>query len=154
MSVTELQERREALGLPPEGPDRPVDNGRSIAERAGDEPEASETSEASEPEELFVLEQGRRVTVSQLVARGIPIEYRVTMNSKSLKGGGDMGLLSYKDPDILLVVPARQGKVVHDPTYSEEGDVTKVTIRVNFKPLTAHDATSREGRALLGLEES
>lgn len=145
MSVANLEAERERLGLPPEGP-----NGRSIAERALDDLPENQ----ADPEELFVLEQGRRVTISQLVARGTTVEYRVTLNSKSLRGGGDMGLLSYNDPDILLVVPARQGKVVHDPTYTEDGDVEKVTVRVNFKPLTVHSATSLEGRALLGLEEA
>ncbi len=142
MSFADLQEERERLGLDPN------QGGLSIADRVnggeGDE---------YEQEELFVLEQGRRVTISNLIARNTPIEYRMTLNSRSFRGGGDMGLLPFSSPEILLIVPARQGKVIAEPTYDEGGEVEKVTIRCNFKPLTAHDATSAEGRALLGLEE-
>lgn len=161
MSATDLQERealekaREDLGMPSDGPDRPAPSlGRGLAERAGDAVEPAEPAEPEEPEELFVLEQGRRVTISSLVARGTSVEYKVNMNAKSIPGGSDMGLLPYSNPDILLIVPARQGDVRHSPTYDQDGMVKKVTVYVNFKPLTFHDATSPEGRALLGLEEA
>ena len=149
-TTDELSQARERLGVPAQdiNPNDPNPNGRSLADRAGDEPEPAEQ------EELFVLEQGRRVTLSQMISRGTTIEYRVTMNTKSIKGGNDMGLLPFNSPDILLVAPARQGKVTIDPTYNEDGDVLKVTVRVSFKPLTIHDATSVEGRALLGLEDA
>lgn len=147
MSISDLERERQAVGLTANGDSL----GRSLAERAGDVPAPSEPEEEFE-EELFVLEQGRRVTVSQLVQRGTPVEYAMNLNSKSIRGGGDMGLLSYSDPNIILIVPARQGKVVHDPTYDDDGMVVKVTVRVNFKPQTVHDVSSPEGRALLGLD--
>lgn len=146
MSTTDLEREREALGMGANGPD-----GRSIVDRAGD---PLPDPYADPEEELFVLEHGRRVTIGQLIPRGTTVEYRVNLNAKSIKGGGDMGLLSFGDPDILLVVPARQGKVIPNPTYDEDGNLEKVTLVVNFKPLAAHDATSREGRALLGVEEA
>lgn len=159
MSITqqdrmeELRREREARGLPADGPEG---NGRSITDRAGDEPDPYSPEALNEPEEeLFFLDQGRRVTIGKLISQGIPIEYRVTLNAKSVKGGADMGLLSFKDPNIILAVSAREGKVAIDPTYdSETGEVEKATIYVNFKPQQVHDAKSAEGRALLGLGEA
>lgn len=156
MSVSDLQEARGRLGMPPDGP-----NGRSLADRAGDDLDVPEGHEDEAPgaddeeqeddEELFVLDQGRRVSLGKLIPRGVPIEYRVRFEGKSMKGGNDMGLLAYNDPDIILVMSAREGKVVPEPTYDEDGRITKVTLVAHFKPRIIHDATSFEGRALLGL---
>ena len=141
MSITELRAEREKLGLDAGGP-----SGQSIAERAQEDPVEIDQ------EELFILDQGRRVTIGKLIAAGVPVEYRVSLNAKSVKGGRDMGLLSFKDPNIVLVVSAREGKVAIEPTYTEEGEVEKVTVIVNFRPQSVHDAQSPEGLALLGLE--
>ena len=61
-----------------------------------------------------------------------------------------MGLLPFSNADVTLVVPARQGKVSVDAKYDDSGYIERVTVRANFRPLTAHDVNSPEGQALLG----
>lgn len=125
--------------------------GRSVSERA----EAGEAEPATEQEDdgqvAFVMEHGKRVTLSSLVKKGIPVKYAFNMNGKSVQGGKAMGLISFSDPDLMLVVPARAGKVEIDPTYNDDGEVKEVTIRVNVKPRYVYDAQSDAGRQALGL---
>lgn len=150
--IDELRAARERAGLAengdprdlgPSDDDEAAQNGRSIADRAGDDPE---------PEELFAFENGETVTISKLIARGTPIEYRFNLNSKGISGGDSMGLVAFSDPNRTLVVPVRAGKVVVDPTYNDDGSIKHVRITANFKPTTAYDSRSSEARAALGLE--
>jgi hypothetical protein len=48
-----------------------------------------------------------------------------------------------------MIVPGRAGKVVIDPTYDGEGQVTKVVIRQHFKPTMVYDARTEAGRVAL-----
>lgn len=116
--------------------------GRSIEDLAEDHQE-------EEDGQLFVMEEGRKVTLGTLIKRSTPVEYEFKMGSKGVKGGPGMGLISFTDPDLVLIVPVRAGKVEVDPTYHPDGSVKKVTIRMNVKPLTAYDAATEAGVAAL-----
>jgi hypothetical protein len=142
----EVRRERERLGLNPDDPGRPL-AGREP------EPEADPEDSPASQQELFVLENGERVTIGKLISRNTPIEYRFNLNSKSISGGDSMGLVGFSDPNMTLVVPCRAGKVIVDPTYLPDGTVEKVRITANFKPITAFDSRSDNARAVLGYGE-
>lgn len=122
--------------------------GRSIEARAANG--EAETGEEDDGQ-LFVVESGRKVTLSTLYGRGTPVEIEFKLGSKGVKGGQDTGLISFMDPDLVLIVPGRAGKVEVDPTYNPDGTVKKVVLRPHVKPVSAYDSRSDAGRALLGL---
>lgn len=121
-------------------------NGRSIEDRAA---EGDNELEPDAQEELFVLEGGKKVTISNLYGRGTPVMVEWQLSGKNLKGSGETGLLSYSDPDLLLVVPARAGKVEIDPTYNDDGSVKHVTLRQSLKARTFYDAQTEAAQLLL-----
>lgn len=116
--------------------------GRSIEDLADEHGE-------EEDGQLFVMEEGRKVTLGTLIKRSTPVEYEFKLGGKAVKGGGNMGLISFTDPDITLIVPGRAGKVEVDPTYNPDGSVKKVTIRAHVKPITAYDSRTEAGIAAL-----
>jgi hypothetical protein len=118
----------------------------SISERASE----FEMDEEGDGQFLFVLEEGKKVTFDTLYERGTPVLYEFVLGSKGVKGAGDMGLIAFSDPDILLLVPARAGKIEVAPTYDGDGLVKHVTVRAHVKPLTVFDAHSAAGREALG----
>lgn len=98
-----------------------------------------------------MLEHGEHVTLGTLIKRGTSVLYEFKLGGKAVKGGGAMGLLSFDQPDMTLVVPVRAGKVEIDPTYDADGLVKHVTVRAHVKPKTVYDGRSAAGRtALLG----
>lgn len=101
--------------------------------------------------QLFVLEQDKRVTLGTLYKRGTPVEFRVVLGSKSVPGDG--GLISFSDPDLVLVVPARAGAVRTEPTYRDDGTLSKVTVYATMKPLSVHDSRSPAALEALGALE-
>lgn len=115
---------------------------KSIADRVtdGDEPDQGE---------LFVLEQGKKVTLASLYARSTPVVLEWKFTGKAVKGSGENGLISFDDPDIVLVVPARAGKVEIDPTYNDDGSIKHVTLRPNVKAKTVYDARSEGAKSLM-----
>lgn len=125
-------------------------DGRDLPDGAADDPEVSEEEDG----QLFVVEHGQRVTLSNLVKRGLPVRYEFKLSAKGVKGSGDMGLIGFGDPDITLLVPARAGKVEIDPTYDGDGTVKSVTIRAHVKPLTVYDVRSEAARMVLGGESA
>jgi hypothetical protein len=99
--------------------------------------------------QLFVIEEGAKVTLGTLIKRGTSVFYEFKLGGKAIKGAGGMGLLSFDQPDMTLVVPGRAGKVEVDPTYDGEGKIKHVTVRAHFKPSTIYDGRSSAGRAAL-----
>jgi hypothetical protein len=119
----------------------------SVAERAAE----IEIDEAGDGQFLFVIEDGKKVTLDTLFERGTPVLYEFSLGSKSVKGSGTMGLIPFYDPEMLLLVPARAGKVTVEPTYDGNGILKHVTVRAQVKPLTVFDAKSSTARDALGM---
>jgi hypothetical protein len=112
-----------------------------LGENAGEE----------EDGQLFVMENGVKIGLRDLIARNTPIFFEFKMDGKAMKGGQDMGLISFTEPDRVLVVPGRAGKIVTDPTYDGDGSIKHVTVRQHFKPSTVYDGRTEAARvALLG----
>lgn len=116
---------------------------------------SSENDAAAEPfqqeddGQTFMFEQGRKVTLGTLIARGVRVEYEIKLGGKAVKGKGEMGLIGFDSPEILLVVPGRAGKVEIDPTYDADGTIDKVTVRAHIKPQMVYDASTEAGQAAL-----
>lgn len=93
---------------------------------------------------------GKRITLGTAIPRGVPIEHRVVMTSKSIanpKGG----LLDPSDTDGLLLVPYLVES--HRPTYLRDGDgeIKKVIVYTTIKPKHVVNAQSEAGETLLGI---
>lgn len=140
-ATNELAKRRQARAETGSNGTDPA----SIADRAAE----GEAEEEDDGQVAFVLEQGKRVTLGSLYRRGCPIEYEFKLSGKAVKGGSNMGLIGFEDPDLTLVVPVRAGKVEVDPTYTPEGSVKKVTVRAHVKPTAVYDARTEAARAVL-----
>lgn len=102
--------------------------------------------------QLFAFEHGRKVTLGTLIGKKTPVEYEFKMQAKGIPGAAGMNLMAFDDPDRVLVVPGRAGKVEVDPTYDGEGNVKKVTVRANFKPSMAYDSRSEAAQVALAGE--
>lgn len=110
-------------------------NGQSLEERqAAGDPAVDEDDDG----QMFVVEEGQRVTLSTLYKRGTPVEYEFKMTGKSVKGQG--GLISLDETNVMLVVRCVPGKVEIDPTRNADGKVEKVKIRANLKPAAVYQA--------------
>ena len=127
------------------------DAGDEEARRAA-QAAADEAAVGQEPDgQLFVMEGGVKIGLSSLMERGTPVHYEFKLDSKGVKGGQGMGLISFSEPDRVLVVPGRGGKIETDPTYNGDGTLKSVTVRQHFKPSTVHDSKTEEAAAALGL---
>lgn len=121
-------------------------NGSSLADRAGEDDDP--VPNADEQFEFELVEQGKTVTLSQLIARGTPTIQEWKFEGMSVKGSG--GLVPFSRPDLLLLVDGRAGKVEVDPTYDDEGKVEKVTIRPHVKARYVMDARTEQARVRFG----
>jgi hypothetical protein len=123
--------------------------GGSVATRA--EQEALATGDEAPVDEeddgqLFVWEQGRKVTLGTLIARGTPVEHAFVFGGKRLKGKG--GLMGF-DEDALVIVRGRLDKVAVVPTRDSDEKVTKVVIETHVAAKTLVNADSDEGLGML-----
>lgn len=121
------------------------DAARSIEDLAGEEVGAGEEDDG----QLFVMESGKSVTLGTLIKRGTPILYEFKLGGRAVKGAQGMGLLSFAEPDMTLVVPVRAGKVEVDPTYNNDGSVKHVTVRAHVKPTMVYDARTEAAQVAL-----
>jgi hypothetical protein len=121
-------------------------------ERSREEAEPAGQVGEEDDGQFFVLEEGRPVGLSTLVKRGTRVEYEFKLDGHGVPGATGMSLIGYADPDRIMVVPGRAGKVVVDPTYDGDGRVKKVTIRQHFKPTMVYDARTEAGRVALSGE--
>lgn len=116
-----------------------------LAAEAGQDGSQQQGEEADG--QMFVLEQGKQVTLGTLYNRGTPVTFEVQLTGKTLKGPGN--LISFSSPDVMLVVPARAGKVEVDPTYDDEGKVARVSIRQRVKTTAFYDSRTEAARVAL-----
>lgn len=140
-NVSEIERRRQQK------------NGGSIAERAAAE-QAQLDAEDGKGEKIaeaddgqfFVWEQGRKVTLGTLIARGIPVEHAFVFGGKRLKGRG--GLMGF-DEDVLVVCRGKVGKTSLVPTRDDDEKVTKVTVETHIGARVVVPADSDEAWGML-----
>lgn len=108
----------------------------------GDEPETGETDDG----QLFVWEQGTKVTLGSLISRSVPVEHVFVFGGKRTKGRG--GLMSL-DEQPVLVVRGMSGGVKVVPTHNDDGKVTKVVIEQHVLSQLVCPADSDEGEAMV-----
>lgn len=123
--IRSLQEERVRLGMPEGGPDRPAEsNGRSLADRAGDEPESR--LEHDEPEKLFPLGTitgDPKLTFGRLVKQGRPVEVTASLTAAEVPIREGKLLDPDKAIQVLVTVLPKQAVLV----YKREADDDTVT---------------------------
>lgn len=126
---------------------------RAKAGSAAQRGEQQQVADPGDPEQgeeddgqMFVWEQGRKVTLGTLIARGTVVEHAFVFGGKRLKGSG--GLVAF-DEDVLLVSRGRVGKTSLVPTRDDEERVTKVTIETHIAAKVVVPADSDEAMSLL-----
>jgi hypothetical protein len=124
-------------------------NGGSMAARGeqaaldtGDEPETGEDDDG----QMFVWEQGRKVTLGTLIARGTPVEHHVVFGGRRNKGSG--GLRGFGEKP-LLIVRGGIGPVKLVPTYDADEKVEKVAVEQHVTAKIVADAESEAGIELI-----
>lgn len=117
-----------------------AEDGKLIGD--GDAGGASEEDDG----QLFVWEQGRKVTLGSLIARNVPVEHHFVFGGRRQKGSG--GLMGF-DETPLLIVRGKPGKVQIVPTYDEDEKVSKVAIENHVDARIVKPAGSEEGLALI-----
>jgi len=139
------QAEREAAGeFDPDGKPASEGDGQSLE----DIEKNGGVDEEDDGQFAFVVEeQGRRITLGTLINRGTPVEYRVTMGSKSVGARG--GLIDPNDANILLVVRGVISNVDTKFTRDDDGRITKATIYMNIAPKVVLPAASEAAKVLL-----
>lgn len=129
--------------------------GGSVADRSLAEEQAKLDAEdgKAEPEiaeaddgQLFVWEQGRKVTLGTLIARGVPVEHAFVFGGKRVKGSG--GLMSF-DESPLMIVSSKPGAVRVVPKRDDDDKVIKVTVESHVDTRVVHPADSEAGLAMI-----
>lgn len=120
------------------------EDGKLSVGAAGD---ASGDASAAEDELPFVWEQGRKVTLANLIARGVPVEHWFVFGGKRSKGAG--GLMGF-DAKPLMVVRGKPGPVKIVPTYKDDETVEKVAIENHVAAVIVTPADSDEGMSMIG----
>jgi hypothetical protein len=96
--------------------------------------------------QLFVWEQGRKVTLGTLISRGIPVEHAFVFGGKRLKGAG--ALVGFDD-DVLVITRGRVGKTSIVPTRDDDEKVTKVVVETHIAAKVIAPADSEQGMDML-----
>jgi hypothetical protein len=108
---------------------------------AGDAPEQGEEDDGQ-----FVWEQGRKVTLANIIARGTPVEHHFVFGGRRTRGTG--GLMGF-DAKPLMIVSGTPGNVVLSPSYDDDGTVVKVAIENHVKAKVVTNADTDEGIGLI-----
>lgn len=116
----------------------------SIEERAASGADIREEDDG----QLFVWEQGRKVSLGTLIPRGVDIEHAFVFSGKRIKGKG--GLMALDEKSLLLVRTLGGGSRVI-PTHDDEEKVKSVVIEnvVTTKSITAIESQPQEALDLL-----
>lgn len=143
----------ESVAEPPEGPVRATDGmatadelSRRRTARAGSIEERAADVGVESDGQLFVWEQGRKVSLASLVARNVPVEHAFVFGMKRLKGRG--GLMSFDD-DVVVISRGKVGSTRIVPTRDEDEAVTKVVIETHIAAKVVAPADSLDGIALI-----
>lgn len=124
--------------------------GASVAARA--ENGQGELGDSGDPEpkmgeDLFVWEQGKKVTLANLIDRNTPVEHVFVFGGKRIKGRG--GLMGLSEQPV-LIVRGMSGGVNLVPTHDDDGKVTKVVLEQRVNAQLVVPAKSAEGASLAG----
>jgi hypothetical protein len=124
--------------------------GTSMAARAQagefDDTGAAPESEEDDGQGTFVWEQGRKVTLANIIARGTPTEHVFVFGGRRSRGSG--GLMGF-DAKPLMVVSGMPGPVTLVPTYDDEDKVTKVVVESHVRARNVANADSEEGLLMI-----
>lgn len=117
----------------------------SISERAasGEAPVGEE-----DDGQLFVWEQGRKVSLGSLIPRGVDVSHHFVFRGKRIKAKGELQALDAKS---LLLVQGLSGGTHAIPTHDDEEKVTSVAVEsiVQTKTVTAIESQPVEALAML-----
>jgi hypothetical protein len=141
------------------GPDQPEDEkpardaevasleekrrGRNVRDR---EEDGEGAEEEDGQQALFVWEQGRKISLGNLIERGTAVEYAFVFGGKRLKGNGQ---LIGMNEDVFMVSRGKMGHTKLVPTRDDEEKVTKVTVEVQIVPKLLQNADTDEAMELL-----
>lgn len=101
---------------------------------------------AEDDGQMFVWEQGRKVTLGTLIARNIPVTHHFVFGGRRIKGSG--GLMGF-DESPLMIVSGKPGKVQIVPTYDEDEKIKSVAIENHVDSRIVKPADSEDGLALI-----
>lgn len=118
--------------------------GGSAASR-GEKAAGEEPLDEADDGQLFVWEQGQKVTLSNIIDRKVPVEHAFVFTGKRIKGRG--GLMAL-DEQPVMVVRGMAGPVRVVPTHDGDGKVTKVVIEQSVAAVVVHPAASEEAVAM------
>lgn len=96
--------------------------------------------------QMFAWEQGRKVTLGTLVARGVPVTHHFVFGGRRVKGTG--GLMGF-DEAPLMIVRGKPGKVQIVPTYDDDEKIKSVAVENHVDSRIVKPADSDEGLALI-----
>jgi hypothetical protein len=118
------------------------------AEQAKLDAEDEKPGDTGEEEDgqLFVWEQGRRVTLGTLVARNIDVEHAFVFTGKRVKGRGGLMALDEKS---LVLVRTLAGPVKVVPTHDDDEKVKSVVIESHVNSKVVMPAESEDAVELL-----
>lgn len=116
----------------------------SIAERAASGEQIGEEEDG----QLFVWEQGRKVSLGTLIPRGVDVSHHFVFRGKRIKAKGELQALDAKS---LLLVQGLSGGTHAVPTHDEDEKVTSVAVEsiVQTKTVTAIESQPVEALAML-----
>lgn len=129
-------------------------NGGSMAERAAaaqakldaedgkGEPDVGEEDDG----QMFVWEQGRKVTLGTLIARGISVEHAFVFGGRRSKGSG--GLMAFGEKP-LMIVRGGVGPVKIVPTYDSDEKIESVVIEQHVVAKIVQPVDSDEGIGMI-----
>jgi hypothetical protein len=143
-SDDELEARRRARG---NGGGSSATRGEQASLDTGDAPADGEGVGEEDDGQLFVWEQGRKVTLGTLIARGTKVEHAFVFGGKRLKGRGQ--LMGF-DADSLIVGRGLVAKTAVVPTRDDDEKVTKVVIETHLAMKVIVPAASPEAETMLG----
>jgi hypothetical protein len=95
--------------------------------------------------QLFVWEQGRKVTLGTLIARGIAVKPYVVFGGKRTRGEG---LFDFADKPLVLA-ETLPSKVEVVPTRNGDGKVTEVAVVTHFAIRELVNADSERAMSML-----
>lgn len=122
-----------------EAKDDGAGNGRPIDDQ---EPATGEEDDG----QLFVYEHGKRVTLGNLIPRGVPIEHAFVFTQARRKGAG--ALIPF-DEDVLLVVRGKVGSIKPVAKRDDQENVKGVTIETQVDTKVVVQADSDVAMQLL-----
>lgn len=114
-----------------------------------DQTESTPDPDPEPQKELFVVEeQGRTISLGQLVKRGIPTEVRYVMTGKSLPNSTG-GIIDPYQTSVLVIADCVVDFIKPQYIRDSEQRVEKVILYVTLKPRRVQQALTEAGQVML-----